>query len=434
MTRLLPRGPLAIALLGMLAVFVYRLSLAGVQIDWDEEVYFQIARHWSAGTIPYRDLFDHKPPMVYLLYKVLSLNGESMAAVRIGAAAILAVSLLHLWQSLRDRLSPYFIPVTYGVLSLPAIAGVNTEILYIPFILLAVSFALRGKVLLPALCAAVAVNVKYTVVLDLTGALIFVLALRRDLRQALAVVAAAAAAALAVFAGFVVYFEAQGVDLLRATVWNNLTYSANTRRDFFLPLVFLGLTAPMFGLAVVGAVTRPRAEVEWRLFLPLAGWWGLSVAQASITGKYYLHYFAPAFLPVSILAFLFFRPELTRIGRAALPATLLACVPLWIYAERMRAPYAQRAAAMAARCDIGPFYMADNFLAAYRICGGFTPRKYLLPGHVLDESRAGALGSAGRDWVCALSIPVLTAVEGGGFEVSADGAAYCRRHPAEETR
>jgi len=159
--NLLNRTPLATALIGTFAIFIYRLSVSNLQIDWDEEVYFQIARHWSADVLPYRDIFDHKPPLVYLIYKALSLNGASMAAVRIGAAALLTASLFHLWRSLRDRLSPYFIPFTFGVLSLPTLAGANTEILYIPFIAFAVSFALRDRIVLAGVCAAIAINLNH---------------------------------------------------------------------------------------------------------------------------------------------------------------------------------------------------------------------------------------------------------------------------------
>ena len=40
----------------------------------------------------------------------------------------------------------------------------------------------------------------------------------------------------------------------------------------------------------------------------------------------------------------------------------------------------------------------------------------------------------GRDRVCDLDVPVLTEAAAGGFEVSADGAAYCRSHAAAESQ
>jgi hypothetical protein len=47
-------------------VFLARLGALDVPLERDEGAYAYIAAQWRSGLIPYRDVFDHKPPLVYL--------------------------------------------------------------------------------------------------------------------------------------------------------------------------------------------------------------------------------------------------------------------------------------------------------------------------------------------------------------------------------
>lgn len=62
----------------------------------DQGLYYYVAREWRHGTIPYRDVFDHKPPGIYVVYRVaLSLFGESLASPKITElACVLALGAL----------------------------------------------------------------------------------------------------------------------------------------------------------------------------------------------------------------------------------------------------------------------------------------------------------------------------------------------------
>ncbi len=77
-----------------------RLLVVNNQTDWDEELYFLIARGWSHGQIPYRDIFDHKAPMVYLLDLIFSGGGVSLPLMRIVWCFVLALSTYALVVSL----------------------------------------------------------------------------------------------------------------------------------------------------------------------------------------------------------------------------------------------------------------------------------------------------------------------------------------------
>jgi 4-amino-4-deoxy-L-arabinose transferase-like glycosyltransferase len=59
-----------------------RVPTLRVPLDQDAAVYTYAAQHWLAGEVPYRDVWDHKAPFVYLLYAGIQLT----APVPVGAA------------------------------------------------------------------------------------------------------------------------------------------------------------------------------------------------------------------------------------------------------------------------------------------------------------------------------------------------------------
>src|SRR5512138_2100097 len=63
--------------------------------EGDEGAYGTIAQQMLHGALPYRDLFDHKPPLIYVWYAVsFLLFGENIIAPRIAAAAVWSATTL----------------------------------------------------------------------------------------------------------------------------------------------------------------------------------------------------------------------------------------------------------------------------------------------------------------------------------------------------
>jgi len=61
-------------------------------IDRDESTFILMAESWVSGHLPYTELWDLKPPLVYLLFAgVISIFGKSFIAIR--TAGVLAVSI-----------------------------------------------------------------------------------------------------------------------------------------------------------------------------------------------------------------------------------------------------------------------------------------------------------------------------------------------------
>ena len=90
-------------LLALLSIpILLYLPFIGAPFERDEGVYATVAQGVLHGKVPYRDLFDNKPPLVYLWYAVsFSLFGESTYAPRIVAAAFLGVTAVLLYHQAR---------------------------------------------------------------------------------------------------------------------------------------------------------------------------------------------------------------------------------------------------------------------------------------------------------------------------------------------
>jgi len=70
-------------LLSLLPVLLY-LPFVNDPLDADAGVYSTVARGILHGQIPYRDLFDHKQPLLYIWYLLsFLLFGEEAAALRV---------------------------------------------------------------------------------------------------------------------------------------------------------------------------------------------------------------------------------------------------------------------------------------------------------------------------------------------------------------
>ena len=88
--------------LGIL-VFLFLLPLFAAPFERDQGTYATIARGWMQNSIPYRDLWDNKGPLLFLWYVVsFSLLGQNQEAPRIVAALVAGLSVPFLWAATRE--------------------------------------------------------------------------------------------------------------------------------------------------------------------------------------------------------------------------------------------------------------------------------------------------------------------------------------------
>ena len=73
-----------IILLLILALQIFlRIPFLGEPLERDEGAYAYIAQRMAVGQVPYRDIYDHKPPAIYFIYAgIFKLFGESAASIR----------------------------------------------------------------------------------------------------------------------------------------------------------------------------------------------------------------------------------------------------------------------------------------------------------------------------------------------------------------
>lgn len=95
------RELLFIICLCLIPIVLYAPFLAA-PFERDEGVYATVAQGLLHGQVPYRDLFDNKPPLVYGWYAIsFSLFGESVVAPRLVAAIFLSLTAVALYHQAR---------------------------------------------------------------------------------------------------------------------------------------------------------------------------------------------------------------------------------------------------------------------------------------------------------------------------------------------
>lgn len=394
-------------------------------IDWDESLYLTIADEWSRGGLPYVAVWDHKPVGIYVIFRIaLALFGHSVAAIRIAttlAVWIGAVLIYAIGRSVfRSRAAGGAAAIAYPAFSL-ALMGIaaNTELYFITLNLTGAWLLIRAwhsasrtrwEIAAAGVMFGAACEVKYLAAVEAAYFAGVFLALEwRARRQtwpgvmlaALTIAAATLVAPLAA-AG---YFWSH-------SAWDEFWY-ANFTANFMhaqegpsgggrpdnalLRLAFW--SAPI--LACLMCVWWRRATrrdpastrgtpVEWALL----GWIAAGVAEASVTGQYYAHYFLVAWPPLCLLLGSLVRSFGldANVRRAAVVAVLIACVPAleigrtvyrpWI--DEWRQHGADRTARVAAyvRGRLGPgdrLYVVNDEPIVYFLAGGALPTKYVFP-------------------------------------------------------
>ncbi|MBI5078715.1 glycosyltransferase family 39 protein, partial [Candidatus Saganbacteria bacterium] len=71
----------------LLTQFTLRVPFLQEPLERDEGLYGYMGQRILAGELPYRDVFDHKPPAVYYIYAgIIKVFGSSLFSIRAAAA------------------------------------------------------------------------------------------------------------------------------------------------------------------------------------------------------------------------------------------------------------------------------------------------------------------------------------------------------------
>jgi 4-amino-4-deoxy-L-arabinose transferase-like glycosyltransferase len=303
---------LALPALLLLPVLLY-LPFLNEPFERDEGAYATIAQNLLHGAVPYRDLFDHKPPLTYLWYAAsFLLFGENIAAPRIAAALVWSATSLLVYFEARLLFARRTAVIAAGVFSascgLAALSfNANTEVFTLPWLVAGLIGVTKWQrtgdrrwLLAAGACGALASLTKQTAALNLL-ALLFVVTwpdlkaqrLRTAIASALTLSVGSALALAVVVAPFVLA-GATG-DFFYSTVVYNQIYTSQLTVLERLQFTALGLeffvlvAAPLIGLLVMALL-----ELRRRSWMPAdtilipslaAAWLGVMTS-----GYFFPHY------------------------------------------------------------------------------------------------------------------------------------------------
>jgi hypothetical protein len=287
-SSLLSRAPWALPAL-LLAAWLCALAFI-LPYDPDEAVYSIIASGIVDGRWPYRDLFDHKPPLLYAVYLPAGL-GASIEAMRVIAAVCVAASFAPLWAIARRWLGererkPAMAAYALALANPFLIIGANAE----AFLLLPlVSAVAAPSPLLAGALFGCALAIKP---IAIVFAPLLLLIWKRSAWQA-------AAGAVAVVGIISAFFVPVWGDYWDANVTFNLDYAtAGSRSWWRLFGVEVSVLIGSAALWLVAAFGFGRSSHR----AMLAVWLGCAVLAAKATGYDYAHYYVLLAPPVALLA------------------------------------------------------------------------------------------------------------------------------------
>ena len=357
-------GNLPLILLCLLPIFLY-VPFAASPFERDEGVYATIAQGLLNGDVPYRDLFDNKPPLVYGWYALsFLLFGESVVAPRVLAALILSCTTLAIFGQARALFSRRIAYVAAGVFAiatgLPFIAlHANTEAyMLLPLVTSLVTFTVgmrRDRLLWFALTGALgglAVMTKQVAIWNLVALAFMALVWRwrstdlgwRTIKPVLSLLAGSAAAITLIATPF---FAVGALDdLIYANFsYNRLYVGALTFGDRLGNLgqgglFVLAVAAPLILGGVLGLLAllkrQRRSSADYLLIA-----WAVASALGVITGgRFFPHYFLHLVPAMAILSAIVVSERLNKLPKSVLAiGVLLAVVSLGINAVLYAAPW-----------------------------------------------------------------------------------------------
>ncbi|MBO9574998.1 MAG: glycosyltransferase family 39 protein [Sphingobium sp.] len=405
------RAPLLPLILLVVTLLARAQTFGNPVIEFDEQYYRLIGERMLDGALPYVDLWDRKPIGLFLLYAGAAAIGGAHAlsyqllavlfvaatastvfvlACRVGGGvrgSLIAAILYILWLNLlqgEGGQAPvfYMLPMCAAALLVLRLAQGDGD-------------RLARDGLLAMLLVGLAVQVKYTVVLEgmWFGLMLLWIGRRRGLGVArlaglaLLWIAAALLPTLLAWGGYAAMGQS------KAWVFANVT-------SIFLraPMPFDDLLGELAGGIATMLLLFVAACLGWRRrerhagSAFLLGWAVVALLALVAVRSFSPHYWIPSVVPLVLIA----APALDAMKRLAAGLVLLALVVgqalvgIYIYGKGDARTVAHMKAA------IGPtphcLYVFDGFPALYQATGSCLPSPYLFPSllnGVMEESAIG---------------------------------------------
>jgi len=331
--------------LAVLCVALRAVSLVRSCLSDDEAIYAVVAREMLAGRVLYRDVVDHKPPLIYAIYAVTQWLGGPLGGmfllhlltmgVVLATAILLGRIVRQFADSRSDQRAPFFAALLYVVftttlLSFDSLAANCELFMMLPLTGSALLF-LRGaagprpRLLLGAgALVAVAMCFKYQAGIQLVLYVGTLLVMHRKQIGGclLACLAMGCGLALVLGAGVAILRWSDSLD----AAWFWFRFNFSYIRTGFAPLEaamraatrvsFVAVSAAflwILGFAAALQSARPSGNDKASMFPRFAAMWlAVSLLATATGGRFFGHYFHQMTAPLAVLA----APAAARLWRS----------------------------------------------------------------------------------------------------------------------
>ncbi|MDQ3144877.1 MAG: glycosyltransferase family 39 protein [Pseudomonadota bacterium] len=409
--------PLTIAMIVAVAVATRIVDFTNPVADFDAQFYLMTGRSMLAGQLPYIDLWDRKPPGLFLLYAALAaLGGGSILAVNVAATAFAAATALIIHAAARFHApsrGATLAALAY-LLMLPLFGGQSGQspVFYNLFIaaagwlllraLAGPAAPLRKPAFAAMLLCGLALTIKQTSAVEgmFFGLTWLLLMHRRGERPGRLAITATVMVALALlptalcFAAFAMAHPSAPAALFDASYLSIFRKSGPTAASRADELLYFAVTiGPLALIAALGVARRWSGARPGALFL--LGWVLAALAGYAAVPALFVHYALPLLVPLSIAAAPIFDRRWT--GPALFALLALFALSRGHITDRAanrqsEAAYAALVRAVDAARYGGCLYVAAGPSMLYASTDACRTTRFLFPSHLTYAAEEGAIG------------------------------------------
>lgn len=299
-------------LAGFLFIILRLPSL--VEPSWygDEGIYQVIGHAINKGALLYRDIWDNKPPLLYLLYAIFNSNLFYLKLLSL-LAGLLSIFPFFLVAKklLQRRKIIYFVTILFVILfGSPLLEGniANAENFMLLPILIAVYLVLsytetnkKAQLYIGGVLLSVALVTKIVAIFDVVSLAIFLIVIKYDqLKIASKKINLKSISSFtteikffifsfSLLILFGIYFLAQGafLDFIHAVFIQNINYIED-QNQFTFPIVILGIKVALLIISLLFVLSRRARMSRYSLFLYI--WTLFGIFSAFFSQRPYTHY------------------------------------------------------------------------------------------------------------------------------------------------
>ncbi|MBW1972444.1 MAG: glycosyltransferase family 39 protein [Deltaproteobacteria bacterium] len=300
-----------------------RIPSISIPLERDEGEYAYIAWAITQGDVPYKDIFDQKPPIIFYIYLLfLKIGNWNIEAIRVGMiifTLFTMVFLFFLMKYLFDDISAVFGLASFGIMTIePSVLGqfANTEIFTILPMVISIWIMVRwgaSKRLYPSffsgLMIGIAFMIKQISITIIPFLLIYIIIFNKKRETLIYKLALVIFGSILPLAFFELYFYYKGSlkDFAYAVFLHNISYSFTfTLKEMIIRfwLIFkIILKADFFiwFLALIAIIYLLKEKMFKQLFLLIA-FFIFSFLGVCIGGYFRPHYFIFLFPALACLS------------------------------------------------------------------------------------------------------------------------------------